>query len=854
VFISSLPLSLKNSERFPRIAGCCELLPTNEAALANIPEGYNREESSLRFEYTVNEITDVNGLLSQAVITNVNNFPTSQYCQWYFLYTGSPTFPFVSGDTIVFNLSGTDVNDPATVYTYTVPAYNQSTVSARWSAFLTDMVNYFTGLGVGVFQFTTTGKYGIVFTNKYFKDCPFPSSVGNTEAASTILHNMDVRRTFKTGATHQFAVQYYDEAQKDGTVWRSPTDRVYLPPVSELQSTLTNPRAPFTVSFSAKLGGLGSAVRPPLWAKTYQLLYKPPKITFQWRTIKDVQFQANGRVRINLEGEYEATYRGASINMTPQAGDTVRFIRRTNMGQFTDPTSGDIVNYMAEYCNNNAELIVYEYGAADQSGTTEYIVVDNVGLDGILGPLSGSPYPPTGRNAMIEIYRVTEAQDADPWYEIGEEYPVLNPYTGNRVHGGDVPQIYGVQPAVVNLTGGDVYLKKRPQPLFAGSPAWQMCWVEDPYANDYFVSNYGDYGRIGIEDVNAREKNLKALVLHTNQYLDETNVNHINQVDFQNAVYLREEYGGINRLVMNGFTLSCLQDRKNTSIYVQRTLSVGSDGTYGFALIDRTFAQTRPLDDNYGTMHPQSVCVYDGQVYYYDYYNNAFIVSTGGGQQNLSEVFSYQKGSYDFAASSPPSVNVCCTYSQNFGEVHWYSAGENTSVVFKPRLGFVFKMGHRMDFQGSISRYHYTFLDGVPYLEGAGDNLNFMGSDVTAMIDWVFNVGPLYTKFFLNVLLQTNVSWDFPEITTGGIATLPDGMVSYLDKTIFEKIENYVTAPYWGDITDPSYPNSAEAYVSGRRLLGSWIRHKMTYSGALKGLVFNAAVNFGISQPVSSQQ
>jgi len=854
-FIYTLPNTLKNNELLPRVFKCAELLPTNEAAFANALVGYNKEQPDVKIFPQYEEIDDVNGLRSTFQIENY--YPNETFVR--LKSNDAPDyFPYNKGDVIVLQIySYISESSPTEIIKYPIPTqYTQTTVSLRYTALISDFAAYLTGLGYTV----TINAYGVGITDYFSRQAERPTSAPDpTIGYVQCLHPAKSQKTYKTGALHQFAIQYYDNAQKDGTVWRGVTSSIRVPTVAELNTDLgilpafTNPRAPFRVWFQYKIG---KDYLPPVWATHYQVMYKPPRIDFQQRVIKGVSFLSDGRVRITLDDFYLNNYQGATIQMQIQIGDSVRFIRKANNEVLIDPVTGTVVNYMAQYAENNAELIVYGLGTG--SDGAQYIDVDNIGLDAIFRP-NGTPINGNISNGTIEIYRSSAATDDDPWYEVGETWEIGNPNTNGRYHKGDVDQNPTFTEAVVNLNGGDCYLKKRPQgyyyPATTSSRYMQMCWMEDPAFSDYFVSNYSDYGRIGIEDLYAEQKTLKAMIGHTGQYIDNTRVNRMNQVDFENVTYLREEQGSINRIIINGFTLTCLQDRKNTSIYIQRTMSVDGVGGSNIILTDKTFGGVRPLEEDWGTVHSGSVIKADNNVFFYDYINATWVATTGGGQLDVAKKTKFSKGAYDLTQILTPTSFMCAAISKNFSEAHWYAEttdGQKLTYVYNFKDNrWKFKMNHAMDFQSASGQFHYSFLNGALYKENAGTELTFMGNLKQQSVNFVFNLDPTTVKFYLNLWLQTNVLWDVPYISVPPSLNAPTGMLSHLVKEQFKPQEGYIVAGYRKDESDPAFEYPEIAYVEGRRLMGYIIQHNITYSGTTKSYLLNAAVNFGVSMPMN---
>ena len=854
-FIYALPLALKNNERFPRIATGVELLPTNEAAFANFYEGYDKDLPSYTVEYDIDEITTYNGLISYVLGANKFTVADGRFCYIQFPKVASDiigmTYYFNAGDVITFSLyDASSENNIPTKVSYTVPNVTGATPTDKWDALITNFVNFLIALGYPAVAepYSSVNGYIVNIDGWFLKESNFtPSVSANIDPVFlSVVHPTEAVKTFKTGALHQFAIQYYDSAQKDGTVWRSEVSQVQVPSLATIGQDFSS-NAPFKIKMKVEIGGFLGNYQPPMWATHYQMVYKPPKIEFQQRAIKNIDFISNGRIKINLEDRYEPSFRGANINYQIQAGDVLRFVRRSNNAQFD-------LNYIGEYCDNAQELVVYEYGAAsDTSG--EYIVVDNVGIDTILNPTTGLQPSGTsgysvGGNAIVEIYRSQASLDTDPWYEIGVFYNVINPHTDIRRHTG---QTLGSSPQRFFIEGGNCFLRKRPQGGYMASAYdFQMAYIEDPDFSDYFPSRVYDYGRLAIEDVNAKERHFIAAVGHTSQYLDNTRINRLNQVDFQNVKYLREENGPINRIIMNGYTLSCLQDRKNTSIYIQRTMAVNGDGSSNLILTDRTFSEPRALEQDWGAVHGGGVIVAYGNLYYYDYLNNIFVASTGGGQINLSLTAKFAKGSrqltQDFAQLNNKRLFAC--QKQQFNEVYWaFCSGGG--VAFNPEVGFCYTTSHSEESVGAIGRYSFSFLDGNVYIDNTGEELNFNGDQKNCVVGWSFNVGPNVTKEFLNLWIQSNKRWDVVEIKVNGNINYPD-MQSFLPKEFFNAQEGYLVAPYRRDINDPRFDDQDVAYVNGRALRGYAANHVMMYSGEDKALLFNAAVLFMVSNPINS--
>lgn len=308
--------------------------------------------------------------------------------------------------------------------------------------------------------------------------------------------------------------------------------------------------------------------------------------------------------------------------------------------------------YVTDDINKIQELNVMLYDPAGGPDGEEMITVNYFDSN-----LLGDYLQYTGTNTnktlvsggfQIEIYTPKKQSENDPWFETGIEFPVLNPHTENRVHGGNINQVLNITNAELNLDCGDVYIRQRIMSTgyaYTGDledigdandnlGAW---FCEDPHYSDYYISNWNNKGRVALYSPFAKRQLLKSSVYHTNAFIDNTQVNGLSRVEFFNNVALKEEHGGINKLIQIGDVLKAFQDRKITSIYVQKAFALNGDGTNNVILSDKTFAGVRPHDDDYGSIHAGSISRVENTVFFYDYYNSAFGVVTTGGIVNICE-------------------------------------------------------------------------------------------------------------------------------------------------------------------------------------------------------------------------
>lgn len=878
--------AISNSERnydlIPQIAKTIEYLPSNEFAIGNYLEGYDKQNIAEG---------DVSFAVQRVAIENTAfTYPlASFYCDasggFNYLYISfnpvSDTFTkyrYQPGDIVVLQLkayasyfSSVNITAPDPAIYFVVPYIDPTiytTDQLKLNQLCVELQSYIGTLGLASTVMAASSWNPSVtwptlkIIGKTWYNRTQAQLLQDTNGTIVVFRENKSTRTFKSGATHEFAFQYYDRANRDGTVLTVPAGEVYVPFNTELSDLEINlPTGLNKKPYYNTIGlTISSGYQPPMWADTYQIVYKPSTniANFQQRSVKEVIFNADSTAKLVLENYYKNNILGASINQTPSKGDFVRFVRQRALfekdstilclfsanassvvipyastgstgflslssyiiesydaggnlvlGVFTAPTAGTYTftvctslsfNYTGTAANGATAQIMADVPGSDVSIASGFVTyssnaysfdldgyanitlaagatvsfycminlttssppatltvttsnssynISRVGVDydnfqyypsyttqncgELAKQLNVLSYDPAGGpqgeevvvvnnfdpnllgkylvfsgsstsrsiatgGLQIEIYTPKTESENDPWYEVGIEFPVLDPHTDDRSHGGDEDQAYNKQNGFVYLNCGDIYIRQRVMSTgykYTGSVAnirdandnvagW---FCEDPHYSDFYTSNWNNKGRLGLFSPFAKQQHLKASIYHTNALIDNTQINGLSRIEFFNNIVLKDEHGGINKLMQIGDTLKAFQDKKISSVYIQKAFALNGDGTNNVILSDKTFAGIRPHDDDYGCIHPGSVAKVENNVFFYDFYNAAVVQATQGGLINVCDgphkfsvgIRTFTNDIRDYELGGLP-INIVSHINRSNGEYVLYS-GTNLDVI-----------------------------------------------------------------------------------------------------------------------------------------------------------------------------
>lgn len=521
----------------PRYAKAQEMPNGNYIALAGITEGYDRDLEP-NVDIAILTVAAGNG----GTIGSLNGIVVT-----------STLGPFDAG-TITFSgipATGTEIN----VYLETTPGGIQTligtyiTVSGDTSTTVATAIAASMNM-IGIVEDADAGGSVVVFL--WDQDDYDFDELEITPPGSDA--DNDSIPTWKWSTSRNLGLIYFDEnGVTNGVLYSA---KIVFPPYAENGSQQC--LLPY---INVKIYHV-----PPDWAYSYQfVITKEPTTYLFWECTEinddETEYLYFNVSNITLNSTNNPTI-ASVLSYSFQDGDRMRLIRRM---------SDDTV-YAEDY---DAEIIgqVVDPTINGSPVTGTYIKIANV------APFDGVNY--SSDFFVIEIYRPGKQPPSETnqvFYEFGEQYPILDPGTEDRVHGGQVTnqsEDY-IIPAEVNLYEGDSYFRSRT--VYLSDVGFGTFNVQDRNFVDFYTSAVSSVdGRPSVIEINARSATYGATIRHSEPYQPNTNINGLNRFYPENLRDCDLSFGGIERLKVRDRFVRVFQHLKTGMIPLFSNIS--KDGT-----------------------------------------------------------------------------------------------------------------------------------------------------------------------------------------------------------------------------------------------------------------------------------
>lgn len=742
----------------PHTANCQELANGNVTVLAGINEGYNND-------ITPNVINTITAYpIASPASGNLTQTTTYESSPFFFddartIFAGIPSV----GTTIEITVKrrSDSVYVRGAFYTTVSGDTTTNIVNGLMASFATYSI--FTYLSSDATRLTYRWSDLI-----YFKDI-----VVNIVAPTSSL-SINSIPVWKWSSQRNIGIAYFDKkGVTNGIVYNA---QLVFPAYAE------------DISFNVLLPTLNTKIYhvPPDWAWSFQFLFtKDPTYFLFWAT-NSVNISETDYVYFEVTDfianatKFPTT--STVLSYSFQDGDRMRLIKPigTNayfgdtldaaiLGLVVDPTISGVV----------------------QTGK-QFLKIKKV------APFDNVTFTPNNQNYEIEIYRPaqqTANAENKVYYECGRQYPILNPETVSRVHGGEVTDqsVNLATPAEFNFTKGDSYYRQR---IIALDESTTILFnVQDKNIIDAYISAVSSIdGRPNQIDINARRAYYGATMRHSEAYQPNTNINGLNRFYPDSFIDVDYSYGSIERLKTRERFIRVFQQYKIGSVPIFSQINKSPTGVLN-VVTDKLLNPVQYYIGNVGIgTAKESLSSNNYADYGVDNYNGNVWRVSNDGVDILSLTYKVNSWATDQLPSRVGNYKVYGAFDRRIN--NYICALEATNLLpvqtitfDEDEKGFESFWTLYPEMMCTLGILLIAFKDGNIYTHDDAGYNNFFGVQYDSSITPVFNQNELEKKTFIAVTELASDIWDCPEIVMSSNEYGKVKQLSELAEVDFEELE-----------------------------------------------------------------
>lgn len=484
----------------------------------------------------------------------------------------------------------------------------------------------------------------------------------------------------KLGESRKFGIVYGDFKGKVSLTY---TDNVWIVPTDSANDLDGIQKVNIVLNINHK---------PPVWAKTFEIVRTAVDTNFIQLLIQkviDVEEASGGQgeyldLLVGSLYAFQKIHPNTTLKYQFKKGDRLRLLQKedesyypffeTEILSYSDTVNTDITESVKISGVTEIEVV---YASLDNVG--KFIIINGVereivGVDDathytVNSPIGDSGTPETffsytlvDRRGSIRIRKPSEevlpdgiedlstieifspevqVGDGEPFYHFNKKFNIIDAGLETRQHFGDIQSQTNSQPAKISVSEAEIYVRQREMPVTNNKPAQLVIRiVEDPAYSDYYFSRINSNGRANSEDRGIGVVDFGDRLRFSNNYIEDTQINGLNDFDNLDRKDYNDKYGNINLIVYTEKQLLTFKQLKVGIIPIYQTIiqdNAGQEvlGTSSKLLNDiRYYSHMGGINNN-----PEAYTRNESQHYYADV-NLGHIVRLGGdGATPISEVY-----------------------------------------------------------------------------------------------------------------------------------------------------------------------------------------------------------------------
>lgn len=527
------------------------------------------------------------------------------------------------------------------------------------------VLKYAEGIGdVDIYSTSVDGSGNVSFSfiytffgKKSRPDYPNLSSSVTPVQFSTLKDTGQSLNNIKLGSTVKYGLVYYNDNKKSATY----TNDALITNFSSVNTLggIKHPVVTLTINHKA-----------PKWAKYYEVV-RTSDLTSSFYLQMLIQ-EVNEVQETESEGEYldllvgslftyQRIHENTILQYEFQKGDRIRLIGKTSDDSYYPDYETEILSYktFTEETINNTIVIngtsdVVVTGAINEGNIGKYIRIN--GHERQISAVTGSGYTlssPIGKSddpetiasfqivdsrgtvrirkpatdivtiedlSVVEFYKPNLGGDitSKRFFGFGYKFPIINPGTDNALHSAPKQSQTETLPAIVEIDNGTNYVRNRELPTTNAKPAQTAIWpIEDQNYSDFYVSSLNDNGKDNAEDEGQGVVHFGSRVRYSNNFIQDTKINGLNDFDNTDREDYYDQYGDIKRIFFKGNRLYVFKEQKDAIVPVNQSIIRQADGTPIVGLSDKRLNQIQYYDEEGGIgNNPESVAEIGNWLYH----------------------------------------------------------------------------------------------------------------------------------------------------------------------------------------------------------------------------------------------
>tara|TARA_R100000315_G_scaffold16070_1_gene5531 strand:+ start:1489 stop:6912 length:5424 start_codon:yes stop_codon:yes gene_type:complete len=594
--------------------------------------------------------------------------------------------------------------------TSTVPTGNR--FGSVWSTTFSALCENLPYINIKGIYTDVTNQENIISTDPK-KKLAFNSSVMELVSSQTNLGTLgDTTLSFKTRATHDFGIAYYDKRGRISKV--NKLTSVYVPGYSITERS-GNPKGPVSINIDIKHTA-------PSWAERYKIYYSNRN-----ESSKFIQYSSGGAF-VEKGGSLIKDKLYVSLNYLQSSKISYAKGYGARDADTDEPTlyrysKGDVLRVLSYYNgdgdrvwageDDSFEVLGVEtlvsnledhplYSEGDftedadlrklQRNGQFLVLKDNPNSLGFSAEDVSSLNDSWSKRCVFEIVSPRKESDEElqPYFETNYGGRILEDPDGNLDDNGNIILIHEQPEGGHIIEEGDVFFRQvavnfREFSTTSGTTvtAFPDLFIVDEEGNDASQSNFlpyylesntatdlhrsvaKGYGKPNFIDRDEFRKKMQSSVIFSDKTTsDQFVVKHTSfPNDKQQSFDLPEKHGDLNYLAGEDEYITTLQENKSAVIPVDRSITSTAAGTESLNISDKVLNSAKFYFGEGGPAgNPESVVEIDGYIYYADKHNKRISRLSPGGQtvENISDfgMEEYFRRQFDRLLNSSTHLNA----------------------------------------------------------------------------------------------------------------------------------------------------------------------------------------------------